>query len=55
VQPVRLLPVEVSRAPVADSGGVELITAGGVRLRVRAGTDVEYVAGLVAALGRAAC
>jgi hypothetical protein len=54
-QPVRLLPVEVSPTPVADRGGLEVITPQGVRLRVPAGTDVDYVAGLVAALGRAAC
>lgn len=55
VQPVRLLPVEVSSAPVPDKGGLELVTPRGVRLRIPAGTDVDYVAGLVAALGRAAC
>jgi hypothetical protein len=55
VQPVRLLPVEVSPAPVTDRGGLEIVTPRGVRLRVPAGTDVDYVAGLVAALGRAAC
>lgn len=54
-QPVRWLPVEVSPASVADRGELEVITARGVRLRVPAGTDVDYVAGLVAALGRAAC
>lgn len=54
-QPVRLLPVEVSTTPVGDRGGLEIITAAGVSLRVPAGTDVEYVARLVAALGRAAC
>jgi hypothetical protein len=55
VPAVRLLPVEVSSRPVDDSGGLEVITARGVRVRVPAGTDVDYVAGLVAALGRAAC
>jgi len=55
VPPVRLLPVEVGTAPVPDRGGLELVTPKGVRLRVPAGTDVDYVAGLVAALGRAAC
>ena len=53
--PVRLLAVEVSSVPVADRGGLEIVTPRGVRLRVPAGTDVDYVAGLVAALGRAAC
>ena len=55
VPPVRLLPVEVSSTPVAESGSLEVITARGVRLRVPAGADVDYVARLVAALGRAAC
>jgi hypothetical protein len=55
VPPVRLLPVEVSSTPVPDMRGLEIVTPRGVRLRVPAGTDVDYVAGLVAALGRAAC
>lgn len=46
---------EVSTVPVADTGTLEVITGGGVRLRVPAGTDVNYVAGLVAALGGAGC
>jgi hypothetical protein len=55
VPPVRLLPVEVSSTPVAEQGRLEIITAQGARVSVAVGTDVEYVAGLVAALGRAAC
>ena len=54
-QPVRMLPVEVSPAPVAERGRLEVITSRGVCIRVPAGTDVEYVAGLVAALGRSSC
>jgi hypothetical protein len=52
---VRLLPVQVSRAPVSGEIALEVIIANGVRLRVSPGTDVDYVARLVAALGRAAC
>ena len=55
VPPVRLLPVEVSTAPVSDKGRLEIVTPRGVRLCIPAGIDVDYVAGLVAALGRAAC
>jgi hypothetical protein len=54
-QPVRLLPVEVSTAPVPDRGGVTIVTPRGMSLHVSAGTDVDYIAGLVAALGRGAC
>lgn len=54
--PVRLLPVQVSREPVVgEGGGVEVALADGVRVRFSPGTDVEYVARLVAALGRASC
>jgi len=54
--PVRLLPVQVRAAPgVSGSEPVELLLAGGERVRFAAGTDVEYVARLVAALGRRPC
>jgi hypothetical protein len=52
---VRLLPVEVA-APVESSAGkVEVLTARGVRVSFVLGTDVSYVARLVAALERPAC
>jgi hypothetical protein len=53
--PVRLLPVQVSSAPALSEGALEVAVADGVRVRFLPGTDVEYVARLVAALGRAAC
>ncbi len=53
---VRLLPVEVSRGPEAREGAsVEVELAGGTRVRFSQGTDVDYVARLVATLGRVAC
>ncbi|WP_163787441.1 IS66 family insertion sequence element accessory protein TnpA [Myxococcus vastator] len=51
-EPVRLLPVKVT-APVEPSTTlIEVVTEGGARLRFAMGTDVGYVARLVAALGR---
>ena len=56
VQPVRLLPVQVTAAPVVSgSDSLKVFTASGERVRFAAGTDVEYVARLVAALGRKSC
>ena len=53
---VRLLPVELSSVhPREASGWVEVRTRSGARVSVEAGTDVEYVARLVAALERGAC
>jgi transposase len=55
-QPVRLLPVQVTAAPVVSgSDRLEVLTASGERVRFAAGTDVEYVARLVAALVRKTC
>jgi transposase len=54
--PVRLLPVQVSAALVAREGGrVEVTTGSGVRVGFAPGTDVDYVARLVAALERPSC
>lgn len=54
--PVRMLPVQVSSAPAAREGAsVEVALAGGMRVRFSPGTDVEYVALLVAALERTEC
>jgi hypothetical protein len=54
--PVRLLPVQVSSAPETREGGsMEVALAGGMRVRFSPGADVDYVARLVAALGRSAC
>jgi hypothetical protein len=53
--PVRLLPVQVSRAPVSGEVSLEVVIAGGVRVRFGPSTDVDYVARLVAALRRTAC
>ena len=53
--PVRLLPVQVSSAPVPEATALELVLVGGMRVLVSSGTDVDYVARLVAALGRSAC
>jgi len=50
--PVRLLPVEVAGVAQPSTGLREVVTAGGARVCFPAGTDVEYVARLVAALGR---
>jgi len=55
-QPVRLLPVQVTAAPVErGSASLEVLTASGERVRIAVGTDVEYVARLVAALERKTC
>jgi hypothetical protein len=54
--PVRLLPVQVTTAPVVSrSESLEVLLGGGERVRFVAGTDVEYVARLVAALERKSC
>jgi hypothetical protein len=53
---MRLLPVEVTAAPgVGASGGVEVVLASGERVRFAAGTEVQYVARLLAALERRGC
>ncbi|NOJ79202.1 IS66 family insertion sequence element accessory protein TnpA [Myxococcus xanthus] len=49
---VRLLPVQVMPPVEASTTFVEVIAEGGARLRFAVGTDVGYVARLVAALGR---
>ncbi|XXF81067.1 IS66 family insertion sequence element accessory protein TnpB [Myxococcaceae bacterium GXIMD 01537] len=53
--PVRLLPVQVSHPLGAEEVTVEVLAAGGTRVRFVPGTDVDYVARLVVALGRASC
>ena len=53
--PVRLLPVQVSDALAPAAVTLEVRTAAGARVRFSSGTDVDYVARLVAALGRTAC
>jgi transposase len=53
--PVRLLPVEVAAPVVSSAGQVEVLTESGVRVSFTAGTDVSYVARLVAALERPSC
>ena len=56
VPPVRLLPVEVAAHAESSTGKVEVLTArGGVRVSFAMGTDVSYVAQLVAALERPSC
>lgn len=52
---VRLLPVQVSSAPVSDEVVLEVVLPRGVRVRLGPSADVEYVARLVAALERSAC
>jgi DNA-binding transcriptional regulator YiaG len=49
---VRLLPVQVAAAPSVSGAMLEVVSVGGARVRFAAGTDVEYVARLVAALSR---
>src|SRR6185312_6670647 len=51
---VRLLPVQVSSAPVSDESVLEVVLSRGVRVRLGPDADVEYVARLVAALERSA-
>ena len=53
--PVRLLPVEVAAPAESSAGEVEVLTASGVRVSFAVGTEVTYVARLVAALERPAC
>jgi hypothetical protein len=52
---VRLLPVEVAAPAVSSAGDVEVLLARGVRVSFASGTDVSYVARLVAALERPSC
>jgi hypothetical protein len=52
---VRLLPVEVAAPVVGSAGKVEVLTESGVRVSFGTGTDVAYVARLVAALERPSC
>ncbi|NPC72378.1 IS66 family insertion sequence element accessory protein TnpA [Corallococcus exiguus] len=52
VEPVRLLPVQVATTPAAPESLLEVVAASGARVRFAVGTDVAYVASLVAALGR---
>ncbi|WP_158619480.1 hypothetical protein [Corallococcus sp. AB011P] len=49
---MRLLPVQVAASPAATESLLEVVAASGARVRFAAGTDVAYVARLVAALGR---
>ena len=51
-EPVRLLPVEIAGAQQPSPTRLEVVLASGVRLQFSSGTDVEYVAHLVAALGK---
>lgn len=55
VQPIRLLPVEVAAPAESSTGKVEVLTASGARVSFAIGTEVDYVARLVAALERPAC
>jgi len=52
---VRLLPVQVSSASASATVTLEVVSAAGARVRFSPGTDVDYVARLVAALECAAC
>lgn len=49
---MRLLPVEVAGMSRPSTVLLEVVTASGARVRFSVGTDVEYVARLVAELGR---
>ncbi|RKH74836.1 IS66 family insertion sequence hypothetical protein [Corallococcus sp. AB032C] len=51
-EPVRLLPVQVATTPAEAASELEVVAASGARVRFAVGTDVAYVARLVAALGR---
>ncbi|RKG56047.1 IS66 family insertion sequence hypothetical protein [Corallococcus sp. CA054B] len=51
-RPVRLLPVQVTTTPAEAESVLEVVAASGARVRFAVGTDVGYVARLVAALGR---
>ncbi|MDC0711289.1 hypothetical protein POL68_22660 [Stigmatella sp. ncwal1] len=55
VPAVRLLPVEVAEPTVSSEGKVEVLTGRGVRVSFALGTDVSYVARLVAALESPSC
>ncbi|NOK09674.1 IS66 family insertion sequence element accessory protein TnpB [Corallococcus exercitus] len=52
VEAVRLLPVQVASVSEAPEAVLEVVVASGARVRFAVGTDVAYVARLVAALGR---
>ncbi|NOK07691.1 IS66 family insertion sequence element accessory protein TnpA [Corallococcus exercitus] len=52
VEPVRLLPVQVAASSAGTDALLEVVAASGARVRFAVGTDVAYVARLVAALGR---
>ncbi|MDC0710550.1 hypothetical protein POL68_37555 [Stigmatella sp. ncwal1] len=52
---VRLLPVEVAEPTVSSAGKMEVLTCRGARVSFASGTDVAYVARLVAALESASC
>ena len=52
---MRLVPVQVGSAPVSDEVALEGVLARGERVQVSPGTNVDYVARLVAALERGAC
>ena len=54
-RPVRLVPVQMGSTPVLDKVALEVVLPRGVRVQVTSGSDVDYVARLVAALERAAC
>jgi hypothetical protein len=52
---VGLLPVTMGPPVESSAGKVEVLTASGVRVSFAMGTEVTYVAQLVAALERASC
>lgn len=51
-EPLRLLPVQVTAGSPSTGSLIEVLTSGGARVRFAAGTDVEYIARLVAAVSR---
>src|SRR5688500_5806439 len=51
-EPVRLPPVQVTAASTSPGSLLEVLTSSGARVRFAVGTDVEYVARLVAAVSR---
>jgi hypothetical protein len=51
-EPVRLLPVQVSAASSSAGSLIEVLTSSGARVRFAVGTDVEYLARLMAAVSR---
>jgi hypothetical protein len=52
VESIRMLPVQVAAVPAVSGTMLEVVAPSGARVRFAAGTDVEYVAHLVAALSR---